>query len=447
MGCVDGVYGDCRCPTSCGITDGRAVTCACEVPGLPTEGTRTCILDGVWDRCSCEEEPTACGAGQRSRCACGGGGIGEAVCGADGVWEGCVCSPFDAGVPDGCVPSTCEDLGARCGDIVDGCGTVRDCGPCGMDVRSLVLSANEMVWDPTREVLLVAAAIRVGDPGSVIRAIDPATLDTAFEVAVDGDPDHLALGDDGRSLWVTIDADFRHELLRVDLESQTVTAEIGLPYTPTGDALEARDLVALPGSSNVVVAVTDDFADERLLVYEEALLRAELADLLDYPAESLLVASPTTVIGFGFGYLTAYRLMDDEILATRVVEEPLPDGQVVYESERIFCEQGWVVDANTFEDLESVGASGTVAVEAGGGRVYYLEWNDDGALDLVVGDPAESVRLSSQALGTPPNLRTSSLVRWGDRGLAFLGTTATSREALPDTLFVVTSDAIGVSRP
>ena len=31
----------------------------------------------------------------------------------------------------GCVPGTCESLGARCGEVEDGCGGMLDCGSCG----------------------------------------------------------------------------------------------------------------------------------------------------------------------------------------------------------------------------------------------------------------------------------------------------------------------------
>ncbi len=380
------------------------------------------------------------------------------MCGADGVWEECGCST-DGGVPevpDGCTPLTCEAQGISCGPAPNGCGGTTDCGPCAVDLRTLALPAHEMVWDATLDVLLVAAAIRVGEVGSVVRAIDPATLTTVFEVPVEGDPQHLALAGDGRTLWVSIETDIRHELRRIDLESRTVGPPIRLPFTAFMEPLQVRDLVVLPGSdSTVVVAVTDDFSDERLMVYEDGILGAELGDLRDYPGETLMGVDSTTVVAYSFGYLTAYRLSGSEIRATRVNDEFFPDGQVVYEGERVFSERGWVADVHTFAELGSVSVRGTCVAEppsvpgSPASRAYYLDQSRADGMTLVVAEPAEGRIVSSQPLAVPPMLTTRSLVRWGsrglggERGLAFLGTTAASREAVPETLFVVTSDAIG----
>lgn len=450
MGCIDGVYGECRCPTDCAVADSAPRPCECVVPGLPTEGGRVC--EGVWGRCSCEAEPTPCSAGQRARCACRMGGTAEAVCGADGVWEECGCST-DGGVPevpDGCTPITCEAQGVSCGPAPNGCGGTTDCGPCAVELTTLALSANEMVWSAPLDVLLVAAAIRVGEVGSVVRAVDPTTLATVFEVPVEGDPQHLALAGDGRTLWVSIETEIRHELRRIDLESRTVGTPIRLPFTAFGEPLQVRDLVVLPGSeSTVVVAVTDDVFDERLMAYEDGVLGAELGDLRDHPGETLMGVDSTTLVTYSHGYLTAYRLSGSEIRATRTLDEFLPDGQVTYESERVFSERGWVVDVHTFAELGSVSVEGTCVAEppsvpgSTAARVYYLDRSLGDGMSLVVAEPAEGRIVSTQPLAVPPMLSTRSLVRWGDRGLAFLGTTATAREAVPDTLFVVTSDAVG----
>jgi hypothetical protein len=49
----------------------------------------------------------------------------------------------------GCIPDTCEDLGATCGPIDDGCGGRRNCGTCDVALgQRCDLDVNTCVCDP-----------------------------------------------------------------------------------------------------------------------------------------------------------------------------------------------------------------------------------------------------------------------------------------------------------
>jgi len=57
-----------------------------------------------------------------------GGSAGAAGSGATGGGDADASAP-DSG-DDGCVPKTCDDVGAQCGEISDGCGTTLTCASC-----------------------------------------------------------------------------------------------------------------------------------------------------------------------------------------------------------------------------------------------------------------------------------------------------------------------------
>jgi hypothetical protein len=73
---------------------------------------------------TCEELGAECGAladgcGELLQC---GECTPPDTCGGGGT-------PYQCG-NDGCTPRTCEDVGAECGAIADGCGETIDCGVC-----------------------------------------------------------------------------------------------------------------------------------------------------------------------------------------------------------------------------------------------------------------------------------------------------------------------------
>jgi hypothetical protein len=89
-----------------------------------------CSADG-----ECAPIPASCGDGEIDAGeVCDGDALGGATCESvvgSGGELGCLgdCSGYDT-TSCTCTPWTCEDLGASCGPIDDGCGTLLECGTC-----------------------------------------------------------------------------------------------------------------------------------------------------------------------------------------------------------------------------------------------------------------------------------------------------------------------------
>lgn len=162
-----------ECPAgACGVTpDGCGNTLDCG-PCIPTCMPLSCddvgaecgsIGDGCGNVVPCgdcdagevcgADAPNQCGSGsctpsgcpEDAECGQAGDGCGDIVdCGT--CPEGYTCGgnePYKCAPPPGCVPVSCESVGAECGSIPDGCGSVKDCGDCPRDSFCGVSKANK----------------------------------------------------------------------------------------------------------------------------------------------------------------------------------------------------------------------------------------------------------------------------------------------------------------
>lgn len=85
----------------------------------------------------CSTGPAPCTEGATQACACDALD-GTQTCKADGTFGACVCD-------EPCEPLTCEELGADCGPVDDGCDGTVQCGVCGDNATCL--TNNHCVCD------------------------------------------------------------------------------------------------------------------------------------------------------------------------------------------------------------------------------------------------------------------------------------------------------------
>src|SRR6185437_10808960 len=78
----------------------------------------------------------------------GSGGAGGSTSSGSGGIGGSGGSAIDGGPPDGCVPTTCTELGYMCGPASDGCGKTLDCGTCPPDLMCGVGCTPGQCGDP-----------------------------------------------------------------------------------------------------------------------------------------------------------------------------------------------------------------------------------------------------------------------------------------------------------
>ncbi len=109
--------GECQLPQTCGGGAQRSV-CGGGMGCVPL----TCTDVGA----GCGKIGDGCG----NIVDCGGCDVGE-VCGGNGAFQCGAWKGADGGM--GCVKRTCDDVGANCGPIGDGCGGLLQCGSCDAD--------------------------------------------------------------------------------------------------------------------------------------------------------------------------------------------------------------------------------------------------------------------------------------------------------------------------
>src|SRR6185295_19013546 len=72
-------------------------------------------------------------------------------------------------------------------------------------VNRVSIVANDVVYNPTDQLLYVSVPASVGIGGNTIVSINPATGEVGSPVFVGSDPNKLAMSDDGHSLYVFLE--------------------------------------------------------------------------------------------------------------------------------------------------------------------------------------------------------------------------------------------------
>src|SRR5215204_31857 len=86
-------------------------------------------------------------------------------------------------------------------------------------VRKIALRANDVVYSPSTNMLYASVPSAAGTGGNTVTPIDPATGAVGTPVFVGSEPNRLALGDDGRTLYTYLDG--AKAVRRFDLQTQT----------------------------------------------------------------------------------------------------------------------------------------------------------------------------------------------------------------------------------
>ncbi len=278
---------------------------------------------------------------------------------------------------------------------------------------------NDLIYNPTNQILYASFPSTAGSRlGNSVVPIDPATGVLGNPIWVGSEPGKLALSSDGTVLWVGLDA--AGALRKVDLVAQTAGVQFSLGgisgmYDPP---YKAVSIAIMPGSPNTVAVATN----AGVAIYDNGVRRPKVTN--QFYAQGVIF-SPTgnELYAAGSGY--AVMAVDSTgIVSVTIKNSNVTSNDLRYDSGRVYLTTGVVLDAEqgflvgTFYVNQFQPAQGPVAPDSIAGRTSILEYGYSGST-IAVYDQNTFVLDGNIAVNPPYGNNVSSLVRWGQDGLAF----------------------------
>jgi len=278
----------------------------------------------------------------------------------------------------------------------------------------LPLLTNDLVYDATRGLLWASVPSSAGVTlGNSIVSIDPYTGVLGQALWVGSEPAKLSISTDGSTLWVAYLGS--PSVRKVDLNAMVLTPV--RMYFPGGwgDNVYASGLAASPGSATTVA-----IAAGNVTIYDDATARPNTGAGTTYLAYGTV---PSTLYGYGYSTLSIYTVDSTGIISTQTDNSGNYSNDLRYDNGRLYLTSGEVLDGTSGALLGTFAAAGPVAPDSSLGRAFILNPSQFYGSDQVTAfDESTFVPLASFGVGGVDDNgynSPSSLVRWGQDGLAF----------------------------
>lgn len=118
------------------------------------------------------------------------------------------------------------------------------------EFRRIDLPTRYLIGGPTSESLYASMPSSAGVLSNCIVSIDPATGALGTAVFVGSEPGHLAISDDGTTLYANLDGAFA--IRQIDLTTMTAGIQFSLGSHPSYGPYQAEDIEVQPGDPDVL---------------------------------------------------------------------------------------------------------------------------------------------------------------------------------------------------
>jgi uncharacterized repeat protein (TIGR01451 family) len=313
--------------------------------------------------------------------------------------------------------------------------------PAAGDMRLLSLATKDLIYDPGRQRVCASVPNDGSSRANTVTMIDPQTGVIGPSIPVGSDPGKMALSDDGRYLYVGLDA--ANAVRRVDLQTQQPDLQFSVnigqepPYV-------VDDMQVVPGSPRSVAVllgkpgISPRFAG--VLIYDDGVPRPKR---IDPYASGILEASR---VQFGASPATLYALDEElgDIVVRMAVDASgmtvtdrlsLPSrnaAELRFSEGLLYLSSGEVVDPQTFRIAGSFGSippPSLVLPDPASGRIFFLSTAAiyiTGPPKLLAFDLGTRQPVGAADIPVPVSLGgATSLLAWGqalsdsEGGLAF----------------------------
>ncbi|MEM8954894.1 MAG: hypothetical protein AAGD22_12140 [Verrucomicrobiota bacterium] len=280
----------------------------------------------------------------------------------------------------------------------------------------LYLQVQELLWNPSSQRLIVAIP-EAADPvlGKRILALDPLTGLIDLDVGLPGDPNHIALSDNGQFLWLAYKTG--GGVARVDLSTGLIDRSFTLSSGST--PFNALDIVVLRGTTE---SIAIGAGWEGVRIYDNGVQRPNTTGTYDGSLVELS-SDPATIYAYNREH-TGFELfkiaLDSNGATTLLEQSDLISGfslQMKSDGDFIYASTGRAINGESFSVDGTFPLSGnatSVEPERSRKRVYFGQaqtihgYNSDDY--LLTWSKSFSDMLGSNTI--------QKLERWGEDGFA-----------------------------
>ncbi|MDQ3920050.1 MAG: hypothetical protein M3348_16415, partial [Acidobacteriota bacterium] len=117
-------------------------------------------------------------------------------------------------------------------------------------VRLLPLPASDVIYNAADKTLYASVPSSAGASGNSVAPVNPVTGEVGTPVFVGSEPNRLAMSDDGRTLYVSLDGAF--SVRRFDTQTRTAGQQFPLGIELIYGLRSLSDLAVAPGDPNVL---------------------------------------------------------------------------------------------------------------------------------------------------------------------------------------------------
>ena len=302
-------------------------------------------------------------------------------------------------------------------------------------VRSIALSANDLVYNETRQRLYASVPSSEGSTGNSVAEIDPVMASIPNRVFVGSEPTHLALADDNQTLYVGLNG--AGAIRSYNIISHTAGAQFSVGRDSFTGPYSFSDIAVSPGNPLVVAVARQQRgvspSEAGVAVFDNGVQRTKTGPGHSSGSAFLAFASPSTLYGNSFEGLTTMAVDSTGVTVTGTARFS-PGFSMILADNLLYGASGQVINPSTGDLLGTFKVNSGVihAIDPANNRAFFLS-TQGATLQLTAFDldtflPVGFANISG-FFGTP-----LSLVRWGTNGLAFR--TSSQQVVLVETALV-----------
>ena len=255
--------------------------------------------------------------------------------------------------------------------------------------------------------------------GNTITSIDPKNGAFGNSVFVGSEPNRLALANDDRSLYVSVDG--AYAVRKFDTQTQTALAQFDVGYTASDGPFSAKEIAVSPDNPDTIAVVRQqsNFSNRGLAIYTSGV---QLPNVVSDQSVIAFSNNGSTLYGSGGGNLRTLTVDGTGATVSNSTTFSSFFSEMKYENGTIITSSGHLIDAATRTLLGTFpnASSSAFVPDTANGRSYYVLRDPANSNNVILKafSHATFTSLGSLTITNVPGTVTS-LVKWGTNGLAF----------------------------